>query len=103
MRLIWVLTVWLLRNNWVAISPLVRPWAIRLRISASRWVRPSGGSAGRGAGAVPAASDVPPGEAAAGVAAASKVACTRGSNTVSPAAAACSAWAMSVRSASLVR
>jgi hypothetical protein len=50
MRLMWVLIVWLLRNRRSAISPLVRPWAIRLRISTSRWVRPSGGSGGRGNG-----------------------------------------------------
>jgi hypothetical protein len=53
------LIVWLLRNSRSAISPLARPWAIKLRISTSRWVRPSGGPVGP-AGADPEAAGVPP-------------------------------------------
>src|SRR5258707_11531504 len=57
-RLMWVLTVWLLRNRCAAISGLVIPRAMRVRISISRCVRPSGpggASAGAGFGAVAAA------------------------------------------------
>src|SRR6202046_1658967 len=79
----WVLTVWLLRNSRSAISGLVSPWAIRPRISTSRWVRPSGGS---GAGADEEA-DPGPAAGAALDAAASRVARTRGANTVRPPAA----------------
>ena len=45
MRLMCVLTVWLLRKSCAAISELLRPRAMRARISASRWVSPSGGEA----------------------------------------------------------
>ncbi len=43
-RLMCVLTVWLLRNKRAAISGLVSPWAMSARISASRCVSPSGGA-----------------------------------------------------------
>src|ERR1700689_5337544 len=102
-RLMWVLTVWLLRNSRSAISGLVRPWAIRPRISTSRWVSPSGGSgAGPGDGAGEGAD---PGPAAGGAldAAANRGARTRGAKTGRPPAAARGARAISVRSASLVR
>src|ERR1700689_5824513 len=81
-RLMWVLIVWLLRNSRSALSGLVSPWAIRPRISTSRWVRPSGGSGvGPGDGAGEGAD---PGSVAGGAldAAASRVARPRGAKPV---------------------
>src|ERR1700744_6620708 len=91
-RLMWVLTVWLLRNSCAAISGLVSPRAMRARISVSRWVRPSG----------PGVAQAAPGGAGAAVAA-STVAWVAGSRTVSPSAAAGSAGAIRGRLVALVR